>query len=59
MRNFLQDRGVREFNPQEYCMYFEDLNLSMTMRLEKIAISGQALFIVHDPGLKGSIGNAD
>ncbi len=24
-------------------MYFEDLNLSMTMRLEKIAISGQAL----------------
>ena len=24
-------------------MYFEDLNLSMTMRLEKITISGQAL----------------
>ncbi len=43
MRNFLQDRGMREFNPQEYCMYFEDLNLSMTKRLEKITISGQAL----------------
>ncbi len=43
MRNFLQDRGMREFNPQEYCMYFEDLNLRMTMRLEKITISGQAL----------------
>ncbi len=40
---FLQDQGMREFNPQEYCMYFEDLNLSMTMRLEKITISGQAL----------------
>ena len=24
-------------------MYFEDLNLSMTMRLEKITISGQEL----------------
>ena len=24
-------------------MYFEDLNLSMTMKLEKITISGQAL----------------
>ncbi len=36
MRNFIQDRGMQEFNPQEYCMYFEDLNLSMTMRLEKI-----------------------
>ncbi len=40
---FIQDRGMREFNPQEYCMYFEGLNLSMTMRLEKITISGQAL----------------
>ena len=25
-------------------MYFEDLKVSMTMRLEKITISGQALF---------------
>ncbi len=27
-------------------MYFEDLNLNMTMRLEKITIFGQALLII-------------
>ncbi len=30
-------------------MYFEDLNLSMTMRLVKITISGQALYNLHKP----------
>ena len=40
-------------------MYFEDLNLNMTMRLEKITISGRALAkeIIKSSEYKESVKN--